>query len=220
MSANQPSFSGSSAVPVVDSFASYLRSASYMGEAAHGHCELVFARGVVFQNSAPSTRPFSRADSESVPSLPGRSIRRASQTAVSRRRGMGMSCRGFSLVTPFFRISIFANTPSFSGSSTIPVVVSFDSQLPSPSWERHGGVTMFAGRAGHGGMGMLFRGFSLKFIFFRLSIYQQTEILRFFRHPPSWLPLPPKYEVPPVACENQGEGAVSWCSRGGEVWRN
>jgi hypothetical protein len=131
ISANKPRFSGSPTISIVDSPASYLQSASYMGEAARGHCELVFARGEVCQNSTPSTGSFSCAASS--PSLLVRSTRHASRTTVPSRQGMGCRVGGFSQGIPFFRISISANKPRFLDSPAISIVDSPASHLQPAS---------------------------------------------------------------------------------------
>ena len=67
---------------------------------------------------------------------------------------MGMSCRGFSLEISFFRISISANTSSFSG-SPISVMVSFASQLLPVTWESQGeGIVSRCSQRGGGGGGV------------------------------------------------------------------
>ena len=83
---NKSKFSDPSAASIVDSPASF---ASYTGEAARGHWELLFARGEVCQNSTPST---GSSSSRSFFTLAPSSLvkpRPASRTTDPTRQGMG-----------------------------------------------------------------------------------------------------------------------------------
>ena len=101
-----------------------------------GQCELVFARGEIVR------RVFSLCSPLPLPPSPFNLPYITSYSPA--RGGMDMPCRGFPPEKLFFRISISANKPIFSGSSASLVIVS----SPRTYDQLHGRGVAWALRAG------------------------------------------------------------------------